>query len=292
MVVGQCQGRCLCGAVSFEIEGPPTGPKLRAPSLCHCSQCRRLHGAPGAYTSAPRSAYRIRGEENLNWYRISPRSEQGFCRVCGSKLFWREVGGKDLDVTMGSLDAPTGLTLGRHIWTRSQGDYYEIGHDGVPRYAESSASAQPIGEEPAPAAGPKRQQHSGGCQCGAVKYRVTGNMRDSIVCHCGQCQRGHGYAPGYSAARKAELTVEGEGNLVWYRSSDQARRGFCRQCGSSLFWARDGADAVSITAGSIHPPTGLKTVLHIMVADKRDYYTIADGVPQVPGSSAADPVTF
>ena len=102
------KGQCFCGAVSFEIEGP-----LSAPSLCHCGQCRRLHGAPGAYTSAPVSAYRIRGEENLNWYSTSHAAEQSFCRVCGSKLFWREVGGKDLDATMGSLDAPTGLTLAR-----------------------------------------------------------------------------------------------------------------------------------------------------------------------------------
>ena len=286
------KGHCLCGAISFEIDGP-----LSPPSLCHCSQCRRLHGAPGAYTSAPRSAYRISGEENLNWTATSSRAEQGFCRVCGSKLFWREIAGKDLststlDATMGSLEAPTGLKLSRHIFTRSQGDYYEIGHDGVPRFAESSRHAQPIGEEPAPESGPKTNVHSGACQCGAVKYRVSGNMRDVIVCHCGQCQQNHGFAPGYSAARNAELTIEGEDNITWYRSSEQARRGFCRHCGSSLIWAMDGLDYVSITAGSLHPPTGLKTVRHIMVADKRDYYEITDGVPQAQGSSYGDPVTF
>jgi hypothetical protein len=281
------KGHCLCGAISFEIEGA-----LRAPSLCHCSQCRRLHGAPGAYTSAPVSAYRIKGEEHLNWHGISHRSEQGFCRLCGSKLFWREVGGKELDVTMGSLDAPTGLKLDRHIWTRSQGDYYEIGQDGVPRFAESSRDAPAIGEETPPQAGPKKTEHSGRCQCGAVTYRVSGNMRDVIVCHCGQCQYTHGYAPGYSAARKAEMTIEGEGNITWYRSSEQAQRGFCRDCGTSLIWAMDGRDYVSVTAGSLHAPTGLKTVRHIMVGDKRDYYTIADGVPQAPGSSYGDPVTF
>jgi len=232
MVKGQrASGQCFCGAVSFEIEG-----HLSAPSLCHCSQCRRLHGAPGAYTSAPASAYRISGEENLNWYPTSKRAEQGFCRVCGSKLFWREIGGKDLDATMGSLEATTGLTLARHIWTRSQGDYYEIDHDGVPRFAESSRDAQPIPEEPAPESGPKTNQHSGRCQCGAVKYRVTGNMRDVVVCHCSQCLRIHGHAPGYSAARKAEMTIEGEDNITWYRSSEEAQRAFCTKCGSSLFW--------------------------------------------------------
>src|SRR5690349_5274872 len=172
------KGRCLCGAVSFEVQASAS-----APSLCHCSQCRRLHGAPGAYIGAPLSDYRISSEESLNWYRL-PRSEQAFCKVCGSKLFWREAGGsQDLDVSIGSLDSPTGLKLGRHIFTRSQGDYYEIGHDGVPRYAEYSGDGAPIGEEPPPQAGPRKTERSGRCECGAVSYRVKGNMRDVVVCH-------------------------------------------------------------------------------------------------------------
>jgi hypothetical protein len=280
------KGRCLCGAVSFEIQGSTS-----APSLCHCSQCRRLHGAPGAYTGAPALAYRITGEESLNWHRLT-KSEQGFCKVCGSKLFWREIGGSVLDVTMGSLEVPTGLKLGRHIYTRSQGDYYEIGHDGVPHYAESSTDAAPIGEEVPPQGGPKKTEHSGRCLCGAVTYRVSGNMRDVVNCHCSQCRRIHGHAPGYSAARKAEIAIEGEDNITWYHSSEEAQRGFCSRCGSSLFWRPEGRETISVSAGSLNPPTGLKTVRHIFAADKGDYYTISDGVPQDPGTMAGNPVTF
>jgi hypothetical protein len=281
------KGQCLCGAVSFEIDS-----SLRAPSLCHCSQCRRLHGAPGAYTSAHKSAYRISGEESLNWYRLSPRSEQAYCKVCGSKLFWRMVDGEDLDITMGSLDGVTGLKLERHIWTRSQGDYYEIGQDGVARYAESSRGAPAIGVETPPQAGPRKMEHSGRCQCGAVNFRVSGNIRDVVYCHCSQCRRSHGHAPGYSAARKAELTVEGADSITWYRSSDEAQRGFCRHCGSSLFWRPEGRETVSIAAGALNPPTGLKTARHIFAADKGDYYEIADGVQQDAGTMAGNPVTF
>ncbi|HVZ00218.1 MAG TPA: GFA family protein [Dongiaceae bacterium] len=280
-------GQCLCAAVSFEIAGP-----FSAPTLCHCGMCRRINGAPGAFTSAPASSYRIRGEESLNWYRSSADAERGFCRVCGSKLFWREVGGDALDVTMGSLDGPTGLRLGAHIWARDQGDYYEIGHDGVPRYAESSAGADPIPAEPAPDHGPPLRRHEGGCQCGAVHYRITGRIRDSVVCHCGQCRRSHGHPPGYSKARAAEMAVTGEDAVVWYGSSAEARRGFCGRCGSSLFWQRFGAAEVSMTAGSLQAPTGLKTARHIFAADKGDYYAIADGVRQDPGTMSGDPVAF
>jgi hypothetical protein len=254
--------------------------------------CRRHNGAPGAYTSAPASAYRISGEESLNWYRSSPKTERGFCRHCGSKLFFRGVGDQDLDVTMGSLDEPTGLRLVRHIWTRSQGDYYAIDRDGLPRFAESSRGAPPIGEEPAPESGPKTNAHRGGCLCGAVTYRVTGNMRDVVVCHCGQCRRIHGHAPGYSAARKAEMTIDGVDHIAWYRSSEEAERGFCSRCGSSLFWRPEGRDTVSVSAGTIEPPTGMRTVRHIFAADQGDCYTIADSVPQDPGSMSGNPVTF
>jgi hypothetical protein len=281
------RGHCLCGAIQFGISAP-----LPAPSLCHCGQCRRLNGAPGAYTSAPASSYRITGEENLKWYRSSADAERGFCGKCGSKLFWREVGGKDLDVSMGSLDAPTGLMLAAHIWTPFQGDYYDIGQDDVPHYERSSRGNQPIPNEKLLSGGPQPAVHDGGCECGAVKYRVKGRMRDVLVCHCGQCRRFHGHPPGYSAARRAEMEIEGKGNIAWYASSADAKRGYCRHCGSTLFWAPNGSDAVSVSAGSLKPPTGLKTVRHIFVDDKSDYYRIADDVPQFPGTAKLDPVAF
>jgi hypothetical protein len=251
-----------------------------------------MNGAPGAYTGAPEAAYRLHGEENLAWYRSSADAERGFCRKCGSKLFWREAGGPTLDVTMGSLDAADGMTLGRHIWARHQGDYYEIARDGVPRFAESAEGASPIPVEPAPDAGAKATNHAGGCECGAVRYRVEGNIRDVVACHCSQCRRAHGHAPGYSAARKAELTVTGDDSIAWYASSTEAQRGFCRTCGSSLFWRPEGRETVSISAGTLDAPTGLKTVRHIFAADKPAYYQIADGVQQDPGTMSGDPVTF
>ena len=281
------KGRCLCGAVTFEITGPSS-----APNLCHCGMCRRHNGALGAYTGAPASAYRIGGEENVSWYQASPDAARGFCRRCGSKLFWRGTGRDTVYVPMGSLDSPTGLKAAQHIWTRHQGDYYEIDHDGLPRFADSNHDAQPIPEAPAPDPGPKKTEHSGGCLCGAVTYRVSGNMRDVVVCHCGQCRRSHGHAPGYSAARKAETTIEGADAITWYRSSNDAARGFCGQCGSSLFWRPENGDAISITASSLDAPTGMRTVRHIFVADKGDGYVIADGVPQDPGSMSSNPESF
>jgi hypothetical protein len=280
------KGRCLCGAVSFEIESPRAEV-----SICHCGMCRRIHGSPGAYTSAPTDAYRIAGKEHIQWYRSSHDAERGFCRQCGSKLFWREVGDGDLDATVGCLEKPTGMKASRHIWAAHKGDYYEIGDD-VPRYAESSEGAQPL-----PPATPSEvilqpATHTGGCQCGAVRYRVEGRMRDVVACHCGQCRRWHGHSPGYSAARWSQVDLQGAQNIKWLVSSENARRGFCGTCGSSLFWEPKGKGTVSINAGTLDAPTGLKTVRQIFVADKGDYYDLDPRIEQFPDGQADKAIPF
>ncbi len=128
--------------------------------------------------------------------------------------------------------------------------------------------------------------HSGGCLCGAVRYEALGPLADVTACHCGQCRRqsGHFYAT-TRVARQNLMLVEDRG-LKWYRASETARRGFCGDCGSTLFWESDSGDATAILAGSLDAPTGLKLARHIFVADKGDYYEITDGLPQHAASDA------
>ena len=122
--------------------------------------------------------------------------------------------------------------------------------------------------------------HTGGCLCGAVHYRVNGELRDVIACHCQQCRKTSGHFVAATAAAVGELEIDdGQGALGWYRSSDFARRGFCRDCGSRLFWKADDEDFISIMAGTLDGPTGLQTTRHIFVADRGDYYTLHDTIP-------------
>lgn len=122
--------------------------------------------------------------------------------------------------------------------------------------------------------------HTGGCLCGAVKYRVDGPMREVVFCHCGQCRRQTGLYYASTNAAEADLTVEGGDAVTWYTSSDEGRRGFCRHCGSALFWKYQGSDHISIQAGTLDKPTRLKLGYHIFCADKGDFYEINDGLPQ------------
>jgi hypothetical protein len=83
-----------------------------------------------------------------------------------------------------------------------------------------------------------------------------------------------------TSAPSASIDLTASDSLVWYKSSGTAERGFCRRCGSNLFWKQVGRDAISITAGTLDTPTHLAVEQHIFVADKSDYYTINDDLPK------------
>lgn len=124
------RGSCLCGKVRFEVEG-----ELHAPDACHCTQCRKQSGHFFVSTNVPRRSITIQGAENITWYRSSEKIQRGFCRVCGSFLFWDPIDQKKHDwiaVGMGAFETPTDTTLALHIFVGEKGDYYEIA-DGLPQ---------------------------------------------------------------------------------------------------------------------------------------------------------------
>jgi hypothetical protein len=123
------------------------------------------------------------------------------------------------------------------------------------------------------------QSSSGGCLCGAVRYEVIGRLRDVVNCHCGRCRRTHGHVGAYTEAASSDLVLLQARGLAWY-VADGRERGFCRECGASLFWRRTGGASTSIAAGTLDEPTGLRTVAHIYVGSKGDYYEIADRLPR------------
>ena len=122
----------------------------------------------------------------------------------------------------------------------------------------------------------------GQCLCGTVQFRLSGELRPVVVCHCGQCRRWHGHVGAYTRVPTKALTIESEKGLAWYRSSERARRGFCRDCGSSLFWERIGSGQMSVAAGTLDEPTSLETKLQIFAEYAGDYYEIDDRIPVRP----------
>ena len=125
---------------------------------------------------------------------------------------------------------------------------------------------------------------TGRCLCGAVRYRVDGPLRDILICHCEECRRWHGHVSACTAARREDLVFVEPGGLRWInspRSDAGARRGFCAECGSSLFWDAPDRPTVSIAAGTLDETAGLRMIAHWYVSQSGDYYELPDdGLPR------------
>ena len=118
---------------------------------------------------------------------------------------------------------------------------------------------------------------SGRCLCGAVTYTVSGRLREVTDCHCERCRRFTGHHMAASATAVADLEIEDPtGQLTWHPVPGAAY-GFCATCGSSLFWRADADHTqVSICAGTLETPTGLRTVEAWWTSQASDYFTRPD----------------
>ena len=122
--------------------------------------------------------------------------------------------------------------------------------------------------------------HKGSCLCGAVTFEVEGELHPPDACHCRQCRKQSGHYFASTDVPRSAVTVHGGDKVTWFRSSERVRRGFCSICGSALFWDPIEKDWTGLSMGAFDGATGTRLRIHIFVADKGDYYDIADGLPQ------------
>lgn len=125
------RGGCLCGKVRYEIRGP-----LHDASHCHCSMCRRQHGAAFAtYAQFDPGAFAwTAGEELVRDYAPPTGAGWCFCAECGSTLGGTE-GGKIVSITLGTVEGDPGIRPESHIFVGSRAAWVEI-HDQLPQYDE------------------------------------------------------------------------------------------------------------------------------------------------------------
>jgi hypothetical protein len=117
----------------------------------------------------------------------------------------------------------------------------------------------------------EKARATGSCLCGGVRFAVHGEMRDVVYCHCVMCQRVLTHFGAFTACAPQDLVVAPTRKLKWHRSSPQARRGFCKDCGSALFWEPGHLRHISISAGSLDQPTGLRAGSHQYREQDPDY---------------------
>ena len=116
---------------------------------------------------------------------------------------------------------------------------------------------------------------TGQCHCGAIQYEVNGDLIGVINCHCGDCRRWHGNFAAYAVARLDDFNfTKGADKLRWYESSDRARRGFCPDCGSSIFKDNKDGEKIVLSVGALDAPTNLGFLKNIFEDSKGDYYNM------------------
>ncbi|HEY3814994.1 MAG TPA: GFA family protein [Caulobacteraceae bacterium] len=125
--------------------------------------------------------------------------------------------------------------------------------------------------------------HTGACLCGAVRFKVEGELKAPDACHCSQCRKQSGHYWASTNVPMSAFTLEGADKLTWYQASEKVRRGFCSTCGSFLFWDPLDHDVIAVAMGAFDKPTSTKLHVHIFTDDKGDYYDITDGLEQRPG---------
>jgi hypothetical protein len=272
-------GACLCGALRYEVEGP-----FGDLAHCHCSMCRKHHGAPFAtVVSAPAHHLRwLTGEASVLGYASSAQRTRGFCGACGA------VAPTALEdrvlLPAGNLQGDVAVAGGLHAFVGSKAPWHNIA-DALPRYEGAPPSSpwqaaahpnEPRGEGPI----------QGSCLCGDVTFTVAGPPGRWLQCHCSRCRRARSAAHGSNAFYPVGQFEWGTGReaVRTYRPPDAERFAvaFCTRCGGGAPVARDNVPFVLVPAGLFDVDPGARPQAHIHVASKAPWYSIADGLPQFP----------
>jgi hypothetical protein len=130
------KGYCECRRVQFEVDG-----EIEDFSHCHCSQCRRLHGAAFAtFAGVPKANFRyLSGEDEITHYSSSADHDRTFCRVCGSNIYVAlDAEPESLYLSMSTLEGDPPRPSGYHIYVGSKAPWHEI-LDKLPRHDEDAS---------------------------------------------------------------------------------------------------------------------------------------------------------
>ena len=120
-------GGCLCGAVRFEIQAP-----TKWCAHCHCSLCRRAHGAAFVtWFGVPSEQFRFtKGEEDVEWFASTPEARRGFCKTCGGTLFFTsEHWAGETHIALAHMDDPIDREPAVHVFYDTHVSWVELGDD-------------------------------------------------------------------------------------------------------------------------------------------------------------------
>ncbi len=116
------------------------------------------------------------------------------------------------------------------------------------------------------------ERRTGGCQCGAVRYALRGELGRPSICHCRMCQKAFGsfFAP-LVGVKLAEFEAT-RGEIATFKSSDLVERGFCRDCGTPLTFRELDSDQIDVSIGSLDEPAAVRPVIQLGVESRLPWF--------------------
>lgn len=251
---------------------------------CHCSICRKHHGAMFAtFVAVPGAQFKwLAGEKSVGSYETSPGGSRSFCRVCGSVTPLELPAAGIVFVPPGNLEGDLDARPQSHMFVKSKAPWYEI-TDGLPQHEAypPGFDAPPVQR---PVVAPKMGVVQGSCVCGDVAYEMTGLPTRVHNCHCSRCRRGRSAAHATNAFYPLEQFrwVRGEEHIVDYRVPGARYFGiaFCERCGGGLARVSLERGLVSVPLGALDSDPQMSAQRHIFVGSKANWFEITDQVPQ------------
>ena len=274
------KGRCLCGALNYELDGP-----FAAMMHCHCSMCRKQHGTAFAtFVAAPIAGFRwISGEDRLVRYQASAHAPaRTFCSVCGSAGPATMPEHGIAVAPAASFDGELGIKPQSHIFVGSMAPWDAI-TDTLPQH---DAYPPGFGAESVtrPAVTPREGITEGSCLCGDIGYEATGAPMRMMYCHCSRCRLGRAAAHAANVFFKLDQFrwVRGAAKVTEYKVPDAKFHAvaFCARCGAKVPRPSPERSIVVVPAGSLDTDPGVRAQAHIFTADKAPWFDITGTTPQ------------
>jgi hypothetical protein len=265
--------------VRYELDGPCT-----MMMHCHCSMCRKHHGAPFAtFVAAAHGGFRwLNGEDAVASYQSSPQGARTHCRHCGS------VGPTLLPdagiafAPAGNLDGDLDLRPQGHIFVASKANWHTI-TDSLPQHAGMPPEFGGGLGLTRPVVAQREGVADGSCLCGAVAFEFRAPLR-MYQCHCSRCRRAR------SAAHCANVFVKlddfgftrGEELVAQYKVPEAQRftNAFCTRCGGKAPSVQRARGVVVVPAGTVDTDPLIRPLANIFVASKAPWFEITDAFTQ------------
>lgn len=274
-------GRCLCGAVTYQVGGP-----FNMMMHCHCSMCRKHHGAAFAtFVGAPLMGFKwLSGEDQVDSYASSENGRRNFCRHCGSVT---PTLVKEMDLAImpaGNLDGDPGIRPQFHMFVGSKAPWYTI-TDELPQHEELPPEFG-VGGITRPVVEPREGVIFGSCLCNSITYEITGRTVRTANCHCSRCRRARSAAHASNLFYKIEdlRFTRQDAPIADYRLPEAKYFGisFCTKCGGAVPRISKERGLAVVPAGALDTDPGVQPAMHIYVDSRACWFEITDSIPRHP----------